>query len=149
MLTPLMQKQVTKGFNRYRIITADNYGVFLKDNEIVVRDENGDDLMHYNGRGKILEDVIYANGYIIFVEASDSWGYDVNYFSIENGRKKTIDTFDEFDRLIKLEDGRIFIDSLNSDDMYVIFDPYKLTTEAVADFLPTKEKLDIVYDTNH
>lgn len=148
-LIPLMQNQAIKDLEKYQIINADDYGVFLEDNEIVVRDENGEGLLYCKGgRSKILDQIMYANGYIFFVEASDNWGYDVKYISIENGGETHIDTFDEFDRLVKLEDGRIFIDSLNSDEMFVLFDPYKLSAEKVNEFSPTDENLRIVYDSN-
>lgn len=148
-LIPLMKKQTVKDLEKHQIINADHYGVFLEDNEIVVRDGNGDALLYCDGRGKILEDIIYANGYILFVEAFDNWEYDVKYISIENGGETHIDTFDEFDRLVKLEDGRIFIDSINSDDLYVIFDPYTISTETAVDFSTTVKNIGIVYDTNN
>lgn len=149
ILIPLMQKHTIKDLEKHQIINADHYDVFLEDNEIVVRDENGEGLLYYNGRGKILEEIIYANGYILFVEAFDSWGYDVKYISIENGGETHIDTFDEFDRLVKLQDGRILIDSMNSDDLFVIFDPYTLSTETATNSSTVAESIGVVYDTNN
>ena len=149
VLIPLMQKHTIKDLEKYQIINADHYDVFLEDNEIVVRDENGEGLLYCNGRGKILEDIIYTNGYILFVEAFDSWGYDVKYISIENGGETHIDTFDEFDRLVKLHDGRILIDSTNSDDLFVIFDPYTLSTETATNSSAVAESIGVVYDTNN
>ena len=148
-LVPLMQKQIVNDLEKNQIINADNYGIFLEDNEIIVCDANGNDLLHYEGHGKILEEIIYSNGYFLFVEAFDNWGYDVNYFDIENGRKNTIETFDEFDRLVKLKDGRILIEPMSSDDLAVIFDPYTRATETSADFSVTVNSIGIVYDTNN
>lgn len=147
-LIPFMQEQISKDIEQYELINADNYSVYLESNEIIVRDENGKGLLFYKGGNrKILDEVLYANGYIFFVEASDNFGYSVYYISIDEGNRIYIDTFDEFDRLVKLDDGRILIDSLNSDDMYVMFDPYKLTTKTV-DPSSDRDQINIVYDTN-
>lgn len=148
VLIPLMQENISANIERYQVINADEYKVYLENNEIIVRDKSGEGLLYCNGGGtKILDEILYANGYIFFVEASDNWGYDVKYISIENGGERHIDTFDEFDRLIKLDDGRIFIDSLNSDDRYVMFDPYKLTSKAIAPS-SVDSQVNVVYDTN-
>lgn len=148
VLIPLMQENISANIERFQVINADEYRVYLENNEIIVRDKNGEGLLYCNGGGtKILDEILYANGYIFFVKASDNWGYDVKYISIENGKEQHIETFDEFDRLIKLEDGRILIDSLNSNDMYVVFDPYKLTSKAI-DPSSDYEQMNIVYDTN-
>ena len=148
LLIPFMQENISRDIERYEVINADDYSIYLENNEIIVRNENGKGLLFYKGGNrKILDEVLYANGYVFFVEASDNFGYSVYYISIDEGDRVHIDTFDEFDRLIKLEDGRIFIDSLNSDDMYVMFDPYKLTSKAIA---PSTDgdQMNIVYDTN-
>ncbi len=149
-LIPLMQENIVKDLEDDQIINIDNYSVYLENNEIIVRNENGEGVVfHKGGNRTILNEVLlYANGYILFVEASDYLGYSVYYMSIDNGESTHIDTFNDFDRLIKLEDGRIFIDSLNDDDMYVIFDPYALSVKTVADFSAIKKNTGIVYDTN-
>ena len=41
MAQPNLSKAI-KDLEKYQIINADDYGVFLEDNEIVVRDENGE-----------------------------------------------------------------------------------------------------------
>ena len=129
---PFMQDKISENLKEYQVINVDGYRVYLGNNRIFYRNNDDELLLEYTGRGKILDDLMYTNGYIIFVEAFDSWGYDVNFISISSGKVTTIETFDEFDKFFKLEDGTIFIKAVDSDGMYLIFNPYTLEVVQVS-----------------
>ena len=149
LLTPLMQTQIKNISKKDQVINVDGLSICLNDNTISYLDENDKVKVQYKGRGKIFDDIMYSNGYIIFVEAFDSWGYDANYINIDTGEVSNIDNFDEFDGFVKLVDGNIFINAVNSDDMYLIFDAYELITKTITDFSAIEGELSIVYNSDY
>lgn len=160
-LLPILQNQWNTPLGNSQVLNIDGLVIYEEQNELFYYDENNNTISLYKMNASvdkdtyISDDIIYANGYIFFVETTSTKKYnggwefkdDVKYIDIKTGTTHTLDSYCDFYDFTKLKDGNIYINIGYCDN--ILFDPYNEQVKKTGADIVTEYELDnAIYSTD-
>lgn len=159
-LIPLMKKQFKDALESSEALNIDGLKIYENNDVIYYKSNNGDtiqlyEMADYDDDRYIIEDFIYANGYIFFAErylsytnanGNNEYRENVRYVNINTGKSETLEYSCDFYDFCKLEDGRVFVNLSYEND--IVFDPYTGTKKPRKGNVTDYEVENAIYSTN-